>query len=708
MVAKITNALSSFFKELGSKIVNYFKNNWLKLTIITVILTLFVVFIASIVSRENIIPKRDPYDKTGFVAKEDFTDEEIVLSNDRFTFKLDTNNTHFKIEDSKNNNKVWTSHAKGDVNTISNELRELFVLYYERTLEAPKSMSVNAESIRYGNYSFRLEDDAVEILYVVGGKQGLTREDLPERISFERFEEKIIPNLDEALENDSSLRRDIRLFLNQYALVETADDKYYVLKTFSSNEAIAIIHRILFEVAGYTQEDFIEDSNLFGFDIEIEELVFEFSIKYTLTDDGLDIKLINDSIYEPPSTELAYIDILPYFGSGNIDSEGHILIPDGSGVLIDYQNNKYDAQLYSKRVYGSDYANTATTARMSDNSQDLVMPLYGINDEGSSFLHIIEEGASMAFLRAGFRTQMLSSQLVNKTPYSHYRYYLRERDSYLFSGVGYDQQVTVWTEGYNEEDFSSKVIFLDEDQDQTYVGMAKTYQKYLVDRSVLVSNLNVKDEAVFNLTLLGGYKDKAYFLGIPYEKIRALTTIGQAEKIIDELLAENIKQLNVNYQGWSNGGIKPSYASKIKFDRAVGTRKEFAKTAEKYQNLTNVNFIPEVYAQTAYTNKNIKVKDDVIYDMFWENISYHPFNLASQVQDRSKTTVYPINPNVVFEALKTINKTYSKNNFNAIGFIDYGNRLNSSFHKNNLVLRTDALESYHQNMEAVRDNYDYL
>ena len=59
---------------------------------------------------------------------------------------------------------------------------------------------------------------------------------------------------------------------------------------------------------------------------------------------------------EMVSYPLATISLLNYFGAAYTDSNGYILVPDGSGALIYTNNGKTDASLYNRRVYGTDYA----------------------------------------------------------------------------------------------------------------------------------------------------------------------------------------------------------------------------------------------------------------------------------------------------------------------------------------------------------------
>ena len=703
-----TPPLKRLLEKISNRIKNYNYRGLLKK--VTVFLAVVLVFgiLFYIATRSNYaVEPRKPYNKEGFIDKKDFSAQTIKLENDRFEFEMNASTTHFSIYD-KVNETSWTSHPKGDFNSISPDSREIFTIYYERKLEGPTSFSVNNESVRYDQFAFRIdeEENSVEVLYTVGGKHGLTMDDLPKMLPVDKVEERILPKL-EALAEDGG--RDmvlmLRFFKSQYVLQENDGEPYYFLRETSSQDSLQVLYDALFVHGGYTEEDFIEDRIRFNLPEPPEIRIFEFSVKYTLENDGFEIRLVNDSIVEPKDSPIAYIDILPYFGSGNIDSDGYIMIPDGSGVLINFNNNKYNTIPYLKRIYGRDYAIQSTTEKMPEPEEDISLPLYGIQNDGKSFINVVENGASMTAIRSGFRSTSADNQLLQKYPYAHYRYYLRERDAYNFVGNLSSQLVSIWTEEFNREDFVSKVIFVDGD-DQSYVGMAKHYQNYLINEGVL-TELEDKKRGSFNLTLLGGYKTRDYFLGIPYMKVDSLTNVEQAQEIVDALLDSGVDNLNVTYQGWANDGLKPTYMSRIDFNKVVGSKKDF-KAFQEYLEEQGVQFIPEVYINTAYSDKRIKVKDDVIYNMFWDNVVRYDYNLATHLPDRTTTPIYTVLPTKASALLDRLSSSFKALDFNAIGFVDFGNELTSSFHKENVIFRFDAEQAFIDAMNKYSNQFDYI
>ena len=88
---------------------------------------------------------------------------------------------------------------------------------------------------------------------------------------------------------------------------------------------------------------------------------FFIPLHVSLEDDSLVVKFYFDEIEEeeedPESTlgvlRLLDITLLPYFGAAPKGEKGFIFVPDGSGAIINFDNNK-SSSLYSQYVYGRD------------------------------------------------------------------------------------------------------------------------------------------------------------------------------------------------------------------------------------------------------------------------------------------------------------------------------------------------------------------
>ena len=122
------------------------------------------------------------------------------------------------------------------------------------------------------------------------------------------------------------------------------------------------------------------DNALNGVEIDRTYPRFEMSLLYTLTNDGLSVKLVNDSIVDYETEPLLYVDILPYFGAASTTDTGYTLIPDGSGVIIDYNNNRSYASPYEQRIYGDDLAPFKNINEVKKENKDLTTDIYDLED----------------------------------------------------------------------------------------------------------------------------------------------------------------------------------------------------------------------------------------------------------------------------------------------------------------------------------------
>ena len=97
----------------------------------------------------------------------------------------------------------------------------------------------------------------------------------------------------------------------------------------------------------------------------IEDTDVSFSVLYELTDDGFTVTVpfedFKEHIQEGRTAAdrgtVSYwgirdISILPYFGAAGPEDEGYMLIPDGSGALIEFNYQKSSYGAYSHDVYG--------------------------------------------------------------------------------------------------------------------------------------------------------------------------------------------------------------------------------------------------------------------------------------------------------------------------------------------------------------------
>lgn len=647
-----------------------FRFPWKKLIVIFVIALLVGSLYLLVKSNQVVVNARAPYDKTGFVSSEDYikaNGNQTTINQNGFQFVIDNKTSLFQFVDT-NTNTTWRSNP----DTTTKRFLDPFVIYYAGSLGKEISFGVYDNAIAYQDFQLRVTDSSVEILYEVGGKKEVDRNDFPPIISDARLRELVLSKLTEG-------STDYRRITEQaYVSGEVNGVLVWKLKEGIQTSILKQLYRIFYEEAGYTKEDLEYDLTDNGILIQDVYPYFEFVVKYQITNKGLEVTIINDSIVEKEKYPLVYIDILPYFGAASKTDTGYSFVPDGSGALINYNSERSLSLPYYQRIYGKDLAKIVSY--QEPKSEQISFPVYGMLTNQEGFINIAKNGAEMGAIRSRISTE---DNPYNQT---YYRFLIRESQPFAFASINSTVSIIQWTPWYATTDFIMEYQFLNEET-KDYSGMAQLFQSYLVENGLLVQNDNTA-QPVLDLTLLGGYVSKENFLGIPYEKVQNLTTIAEADEIITLLQNKGVTDINVFFQGFANDGLKPVAFTKLKFNSVVGTKHQFNENVKEISD-KNVNFYPEMNMNNAYTDERIQVKKDVVRDVFGEVVKNYATDPASLYINRNTRPVYQLHPSTYIESYNTIIKLGNTIDLKNIAFTDLGNQIYGSYQKRETSFRTD-------------------
>ncbi len=141
----------------------------------------------------------------------------------------------------------------------------------------------------------------------------------------------------------------------------------------------------IFDKLGYTYEDLEADSERFGFSLEgAERILFTVPLVYTLSDKGMRVTVSAGEITGPEDFPVAPISLLEFFGAAQDDTEGYMVLPDGSGALLRYGSPaQIGSDSYSKFVYGAD----AAAYTMTQDPGQPVTPAGVRGGAGNRWLH---------------------------------------------------------------------------------------------------------------------------------------------------------------------------------------------------------------------------------------------------------------------------------------------------------------------------------
>jgi hypothetical protein len=537
---------------------------------------------------------------------EDFTDaslltntNRLVAANDDFELYIDETTSYFKVVDLRNGEVYlsnpdiedpWESNPDKQITTsaIEKQKSTLEIQYFNQsgsltTINNYKYSIYHPESILNdeGERTFGIKyiDNGVQIKYVI--------EDL--EVDYLYFPKYLPKDVMENMEQFDILNR---IAYTGY------DEERELYEIVQYQDMSRLVKRRLYDIfynnMDYTRERSIEENESYGYFEQFEKVRFEIAVEIALTDEGVRTTILRDSIVENEATKIARISLFPLFGTAvSVDedgepTEGYIVLPDGSGAVIDFNNGKYFQNAYNKRLYGQDL--TQLPYKMAEQQQKISMPVYGMVKEKGGFAAIITEGDAMAWLNADVSERIDSYNKVF-TSFS-----LREVESVVI-GSGFNQYgVDLWTEDIVETDFSVEYTFL-RSSEASYVGIAHAYRRHLSERYGL-SDKDETNQTVLTTELVGAYDRKEFFLGVPYYTNESMTTFNQAQEIVGLLYDRGINHMNVLYQGAINGGLTQDLNDRVDFEKTLGGQKDY-EDLKAYLETMNIDLYQSVNMVTA-------------------------------------------------------------------------------------------------------------
>lgn len=632
---------------------------------------LFNMSLTDITTLDNI-----EFSEEGFIDANTLNDTEyLVASNETFNLYLDETTSHFTIEN-KITDTIWRSNPENDDSssiTKSAQDKQYSTLEITYFNEVGSKATINNYEMSINHPESVLYDEGLrtyQIKYIDGGFQVLYEiKDVD--IDYLYFPKYISDEVLDTLENRSYVERlayeGYNEELGMYEIIQYED---------MSNLVRKYLYPIFYgeDGLGYTREQAIAENAEYGYTETFEHVSFQVAMEVKLTDNGVQTSIINDSISETEKGKISTISLLPHFGTAHQTHDGYLVVPDGSGAVIEFNNGKSNQEPYSKRLYGDDVG--LLDSVMPEVQQDILLPLYGMVKDGAGFAAIITKGDTMTTINADVSGRIDSYNKIYPT------FHLREVENVTIGGGFQKYNVDLWLDDYVKTDFTVEYSFL-EDEDASYVGMAQTYRDYL-EREFDFTPSDLTTETVLTTEFLGSYDVTDFVLGVPYERKDALTTFEQSEEILQYLIDQGITDINVIYKGMINGGLAPSMSTKFDVENKLGGNRGYNDFLE-FTNDNGIVVYPEASVMTTrtyskmfdefrYSSKRIDGSISYLYNYF------APIKLPySEVSDYSGTVYendYVINPQFYPEIVRRFVSDYDQD---TISFSYLGGTLGGSY-----------------------------
>lgn len=628
--------------------------------------------------------------------------QDIVLENDSLKFVMDSSTTHFKVTDKKSG-KVWYSNPEAAdedplaLKTDKNLMKSTLFLTSSNLAGSDVQYNNFASSIEKQSYEIETGTDYVKVSYSIGNMDKEYR--VPAVIT-----QKSLDSLLEKLDDDTAktIKRyykkydvnklgkldDMEELIARYPVLES--EPIYTLRN-SANEEVKILLEQQLEAAGYTNEQYEADKLLDAEADASKKQVFNVSILYSLDEEDLMVSVPMNEIEYSKDTPVIGIAILPYFGAGGSGDNGFMLVPEGGGSLIRFNNGKTAQNRYYTNLYGWDMA---TDRENLVHETRAYFNAFGISHEDSSLLCVLEEGAPYANVQADISGKGNSYNSV------YAGYTIVHEEKYDIGGQA--GTMVLYEEKLPEENLVQRYRFVDSGD---YVDMAEDYRNYLLENygDYLIEQEDT--EAPFVLEILGAADKVKQILGVPVSKPLKLTDYTECVDMLKQLQNDGIQNMFVKLSGWMNGGVNQKILKDIDLIQELGGKKEF-RELETYVKENGIRLYLDGITQYAHNSKladGFMTERDVAKQVSEVKAELNPYSDVDYGKATWQDSYYLLKPDVIDITTEKIWDFSQKHEMN-VSFRDTGMELSSDLNPKDPVSRQEALQRQKDSLKKIHDS----
>lgn len=423
---------------------------------------------------------------------------------------------------------------------------------------------------------------------------------------------------------------------------------------------------------------------------------FVIPVQYVLEEDCLAASIISEGIeeevWEDPDTDpekkqsVMNVALLPFMGAAGSDDEGYLIIPDGSGALIHFNNGRTGAAIYQQDVYGRDDA--LTIRKAATITYDVNMPLFGIVRNGRALMAVVENGDYQAQLNA-----MVNGQLTGYSNAYFAVQYIHMEANTIMPGSEHSTDVMLPTNTFRDMGNFTVRYYPLAAENATYTDVAAAY------RAQLGLKESIADAATQQLEMVASIPSIDTFLGVPYESVRVLTSYEQAAQTLRDFAAEGLNDLTLRYTGWSKQSVRGKMVTGLDLDNRLGGKKAFDGLRQAVKE-TGAEMVLAVDLIDIYEDGNGYWSLFAATDSVNSTAKQVPeFLQSTGYQDPEGKPWYLLSPDKVPEAARKLAENLS-GQVDGVSLSMLGNTVYSSFGKTG-ISRTSAGMYWQQALETL-------
>lgn len=617
----------------------------------------------------------------------------LAAQDDELSLYFNPDNAQIAIKQLKSG-QVWYSNPTGANDDSKAQpfekgtMNSQFMLTFRDKVMNEVTFGSYSDSVEKKQFTVESIKNGVRVIYTVGdSSKGVAA--LPKLISKTRLQEKVLDKVDEASAGYVS---------NRYYPSKSNPDVLELLEEQVKKELVLKKMVEAFAKAGYTEEDLAADNAENGADggsASTTKAKFVVTLEYRLNGGRLSVRIPVGSIEETKGFTLRTIELMNFFGAAGTSEQGYILVPDGSGSLIYFNNGKINDDHYSQVVYGQDHTDNST--RRSQVSESARMPVFGMKSGDAAWYGVIDKGEALASINADI------SGKTNSYNHAYASFQVRGEDSLFMYSGGKESEIPIMTKSLYAGDIEVSYGFLN-GANANYAGIAAEYRNTLADGAGLQPLTAGENKLPFYVDVVGATTVTKSILGIPYEALNAVTTFKQAGIMADEMNAQGIDNIRMRMLGWSSGGVyhEPSAAKPL---GKLGGTSAFKKLADKLKNSGGALYPDTALLHVYEDTLGFAPSSDAARFTTREVALQAPINRALNRMDEDLGLFYLLSPSKLPTFIDRFSSHYSRLGLSSLSLRDLGEELNGDYRASRVVNRQTAKSIAEDGFSSLHSEY---
>ncbi|MCR4621607.1 MAG: hypothetical protein K5663_05935 [Clostridiales bacterium] len=514
--------------------------------------------------KDIVIPPDEYVEGQAFVPAEDtlkavpgFT---LAAINDSMALYVKQDTAEVAVYDRRSGKTVYSNPSDASKDPIARtanqeNLKSQFILsYMDSNAKEGTAWSSYAKAVANGQVEYESIPGGVRVIYNLSNERLLL---VPDVLTKEWYDILSVTGR--------------KMTARSYDLDE--ESGLYIIKT----QGVTLRNKQMIDqdarTAGFSLEDYEEMQALRISEGEekAESLSFTVALEWRLTEDGVEVCVPYGGIHEFGGGKVRTIQLLPFLGAGGSQESGYIVLPEGSGALMRFNNGKSSFPQYNKNVYDLDLVDSDFTAIQY--AETARMAMFGIVHDGLGILATCERGASLANIVADVAGRN------NSYNFAYFSFTLRRSDTLMIT----NEEVNVAEKDLYPVDCKVRYALL-AGENTGYDALAAAYRQRLIREGALTAAVDEGDIPFYS-DIIGGVKETAHFMGIQYLRVLPMTTFKNAGDIIQALDEAGVKNQRINLQGWMNGGYYHNPVSKLSVLSKLGGKSGLSELNRKAEAL---------------------------------------------------------------------------------------------------------------------------